>query len=304
MKYLMMSAAALALVACSQETSSAPEASESAAAPETAMTETMSASQSLDKALEAQTDEVKARYQYRNPKETLEFFGVEPGMTVLEALPGGGWYSKILVPYLGPEGALIGADYSMEMWPLFTGFATEEFLAERATWAADWPAQTEEWGIENGAPVSAFVFGSMPDDMAGAADAVLLVRALHNLSRFEDEGGFRTQALEEAFRVLKPGGVAGVVQHRAPADSSDEWADGSNGYLKESALIAAFEAAGFELVDTSEVNANPKDQPTEQDIVWRLPPTFGTSENNAELRAEMEAIGESDRMTLKFRKPE
>lgn len=258
----------------------------------------------LDGALAAQSVETKARYDARNPKQTLTFFGVEPGMTVVEALPGGGWYSKILLPYLGHDGELIGADYSMEMWPLFGGFATPEFIEKRKTWVTDAVEAAQEWRGEHGAKASAFVFGSMPEEMEGAADVVLFIRALHNLARFNDEGGFFDEALADAHAVLKPGGIVGVVQHRAPEGNSDEWASGDNGYLKQSWVIEQFEAAGFELVDSSEVNANPKDQPAEEDIVWRLPPTLGTSKDNPELMAQMKEIGESDRMTLKFRKPE
>ena len=112
-----------------------------------------------------------------------------------------------------------------------------------------------------------------------------------------------TKALGDMMTLLKPGGHVGVVQHRAPEDSPDEWATGDNGYVKQSAIVAAFEAAGFELAASSEVNANPKDQPTSDDFVWRLPPTLATSREDEELKAEMEAIGESDRMTLLFRKP-
>ena len=102
--------------------------------------------------------------------------------------------------------------------------------------------------------------------------------------------------------MLKDGGLVGVVQHRAPESASDEWANGSRGYLKQSAVIAMFEDAGFQLVARSEINANPKDQPGEEDIVWRLPPSLRTSQENPELREAMLAIGESDRMTLLFRK--
>ena len=131
------------------------------------------------------------------------------------------------------------------------------------------------------------------------------MRAMHNVSRFEDAGGYMTQAVSDAYRMLKPGGVVGVVQHRAPEGEPDEWAMGSNGYVKESRVIDAFEAGGFELLKTSEINANPKDVPRAEndDAVWRLPPTLGTSRDNPDLKAEMEAIGESDRMTLVFRKP-
>jgi predicted methyltransferase len=130
-----------------------------------------------------------------------------------------------------------------------------------------------------------------------------MLRALHHFNRLEDDGGYLTSALKDTYDVLKPGGVVGVEQHRAPAGNPDAWADGENGYLKQDAVIAAFTAAGFEFVATSEINANPKDQPTEQDFVWRLPPTLATSRDDPGLKARMEAIGESDRMTLKFRKP-
>lgn len=262
-----------------------------------------SARAELEAALLAQPDEVKARYQYRHPSQTVRFFDVKPGETVIEALPGGGWYSKILLDYLGPEGKLIGADYSVEMWPLFGGFATEEFVDGKRNWVETWTEQAAGWGVEDSAAIAAYQMGTMPDSLNGTVDTVLFVRALHNLTRFEDEGGFRTQSLNEAFRALKPGGIAGVVQHRAPEAASEEWADGSNGYVKTSEMVAAFEAAGFELVDSSEINANPKDEPSTDDIVWRLPPNLSTSGEDADKRAEMQAIGESDRMTLKFRKP-
>ncbi len=288
--------ACLALVACQPEPAGEPAASAAAPAP-------ITDAEALARVLEAQPDDVKARYAARHPAETIAFFGIKPGMTVVEGLPGGAWYSKILLPYLGQGGRLIGADYALEMYPNFS-FATEDFLAEQAKWAPNYIA----WGIdlagENGAGVSAFHFGSMPPQLAGTADAVLMVRALHNLARFEAEGGFLTEALGDAFRILKPGGTLGVVQHLAPEEMSDEFADGSRGYLKKSFVIAVVEAAGFEFVAESDINANPKDQPSEDDIVWRLPPTLGTSRDDPELRARLEAIGESNRMTLRFRKPE
>lgn len=257
----------------------------------------------LAKALAAQPEETQARYQYRHPQETLEFFGIAPGMVVMEALPGGGWYSKILLPYLGAEGQLLGADYSMDMYPLF-GFFSEERLKKQSTWVQDFPVEAKEWAGDDGAAVTAFSFGSMPDEMIGTADAVLFVRALHNLARFEKDGGFLTAALKNAHDVLKPGGIVGVVQHQARESMSDEWAGGQNGYLKQSFVIAKMEEFGFEYVGSSDINQNEKDQPTESDIVWRLPPSLATSRDNPELKAELEAIGESNRMTLTFRKPE
>jgi predicted methyltransferase len=255
----------------------------------------------LDAALAAQTAEVQARYGARHPGETLAFFGIEPGMTVYEALPGGGWYSRILLDYLGADGKLVGIDYAYAMYPMFN-FYDEDYLEAKKSWVESWPAQALGWRDDDDATVGAFLFGSMPEALAGQADAVLLVRALHNLARFEDEGGYLTTALQDIHRALKPGGVVGVVQHRAPEDADDAWADGSNGYLKRSFVVARFEQAGFELVAESDINRNPADQPGPDDYVWRLPPALHLNDANAARRAEYEAIGESDRMTLLFRK--
>ncbi len=255
--------------------------------------------------LDAQPDEVKARYRYRHPRETLEFFGIEPGMTIVEGLPGRGWYTKVLLPYLGGNGQLIGAAYSLEMYPLFS-FANEEFLAEQNAWLTDWPVEAEGWRGDDGATIGAFHFGSMPDDIVGTADAVFLVRVLHNLARFENagQGDFLTTALAESYAALKPGGIFGVVQHHADDDMPDDWADGSKGYLKKQFVIEQIEQAGFEFVAESDMNANDNDQPGTDDFVWRLPPTFATSRDDPDLKAQYEAVGESNRMTLKFRKLE
>jgi len=261
------------------------------------------ATASLEALLAAQPEEVRARYAHRHPQQTLEFFGVEPGMTVVEGLPGGGWYTRLLLPYIGTEGRLVGVNYPIDLWPNFS-FATEEFLATQSTWTVDFPVDAAEWGGEAGAPVSAFDFGAMPEDLAGTADVVLMVRALHNLARFSEQRDFLGEALGDSYAVLKPGGILGVVQHHARDEMPDAFADGSKGYLKKAFVIAVAEAAGFEFVAESDINANPKDQPGEDDIVWRLPPTLATSRDNPELGAELEAVGESNRMTLKFRKPE
>lgn len=272
-----------------------------AVAPATAMTDKADPAK-LRTVLAAQPAQVRARYAARNPAKTLAFFGITPGSTVVEALPSGGWYSKILIDYLGPDGQLIGVDYAQDMWPKF-GFFSDEFIAAKETWTTDWLKLAQEWRSERSAPISAAVFGRVPTAMHNSADAVLFIRALHNLNRFESDGGYLTMALKDAYNMLKPGGVLGIVQHEAPAERSDEFALGDKGYLKKAHVIESVRNAGFEYVGSRKFNANPKDQPGEKDIVWRLPPTLINSGEDAQLRAQMEAIGESNRMTLKFRKP-
>ncbi len=201
-------------------------------------------------------------------------------MTVVEALPGSCWYTKILLPFLGQDGHLIGDDYALDMYPKFD-FFNDEDLAKKKSWISDWTTEAESWRDDDSASVSAYVMGSMPDELAGTV-----------------------AALDDAYRALKPGGIVGVVQHLSNNDMPDEWADGANGYLKEGLVIARMEAAGFEFFSGSGINANDRDQPSEEDFVWRLPPTLASSDNDPELRVAMQAIGESNRMTLLFRKPE
>ena len=244
--------------------------------------------------------EDRARDKFRSPVQTISFFHVEPGMKVAEALPGAGWYSKILAQYLGSNGALHGINYNDDMWAMF-GFFTDERISEMASRTDKFPALIEGF-TDNGIAVSGFTFATAPSDAKGTLDRVLFVRALHNLNRFEEKAGTRTEALKVAYDLLKPNGLVGVVQHRAPESASDDWANGSRGYLKQSAVIKAFEAAGFELVMTSEVNANANDQPGPDDNVWRLLPGLNGSGDDREKRAQMSAIGESDRMTLLFKK--
>jgi predicted methyltransferase len=292
---LVIGALALVLFGCAKETPPPePAAAEPAAAAEP------SPSEKLDAILASQPEETKARYAHRHPKEMLEFFGIEPGMTVVDTLPGDFWYTGLLLDYLGPEGKVIAADYSAEMWTKFGEYSPPP--DEKKDWAAKYVAKVEPTRTEGDAAIAAFQYGSVPDDMAGTADVVLMVRAIHHFMRLEDKGGYMTKALADANKVLKPGGIVGVEQHRAPETNSNKSATGDQGYVKQSAVVAAFEKAGFELVEASEINANPNDKPTDKDIVWRLPPTLATSQKDPELKAKMEAIGESDRMTLKFRK--
>jgi len=251
--------------------------------------------------LAAQEDDVRARYKHRHPRETLEFFGIEPGMTVVDTLPGSVWYTGILLPYLGMEGKVIGASYAVDLWPLM-GYDSAEFLEGQKTWASDWTAKAESWGDVESADVSAFVFGSLPESMHGTADAVLFVRALHNMAYTTPDAKHMAVAIQDAHDILKSGGIVGIVQHHARDSMSDNWSDGSNGYLKKGYVMDAMKAAGFEFVAESDINANRKDAPTEEQYVWRLPPSYDGAKT-PEARAAVDAIGESNRMTLKFRKP-
>jgi predicted methyltransferase len=307
LKVFALTLMALLVVGCGQKESTSTPASASASAdtaPASAVAAPVeAAAASLDEILAAQSDEMKARYPFRHPKETLEFFGIVPGMTVVEVLPGGGWYSQILVPYLGQEGKLIGLDYDFSMWDNFD-WVNEGFLESRKQWPAKFKEDGQVWGGANGAEVVAYDMSSLPEELHGTADAVLFIRALHNLYRFEQNGEHLTLALTKAHQLLKPGGVVGVVQHALSEESPDEWATGEKGYLKQSQLIARMEAAGFEFVAESAINANPKDVPGTDDNVWRLPPSYSTSRNDEQLKQQYAAIGESNRMTLLFRKPQ
>lgn len=253
-----------------------------------------------------QVDELKSRYGARKPKETLEFFGIQPGMTVAEVLPGDGWYSKLLVPFLGKQGKLIAIDYPYAIWHHFN-WAKRDFITERKTWPASWEQKAnawyaDSWYTEHAAPVTAYAFDSIPEEINEQVDAVLFIRALHNLVRFEERGQFFTSSLTRTHDILKKDGLLCVIQHQAPDDKSDEWADGSRGYLKKADLIKKIEAFGFTFVKESDMHHNALDIPGDDDNVWRLPPALSTSQEDEALREKMKAIGESNRMTLLFKK--
>ena len=301
-KFLIVAGAAM-LCACGaatqpNEPSTKTTPSENA---DVAMEEPAGASASLDEILASMPEEAKARFPHRNPKETLEFFGVTLGMTVVDTTPGDIWYTSILAPYLGPDGTLIGADRPISVWEWFgPDYAPPAFLAERKNWTKTWPdRQAANFGT-NAAEFSAVAFGRVPEDMFGSADVVLMFRELHNIVAADPDGALVAQVLAEIHGLLKPGGVFGVVQHRAPSAASDAWASGENGYLKQATVISLIEAAGFFLEESSELNANMADRPTEADDVWRLPPTLDGAEDDEALKSAMIAIGESDRMTLRF----
>lgn len=306
-RYLTLTAiSALSLWACTatENQSAAPDIGADKAATDIAAPTSQTERVQLSDIISNQPEDVKQRYAARRPQETLEFFGLKPDMTVIEVLPGGGWYSRIISPYLGVDGQLIGADYSLPMWSEFGGFATPEFIKARQGWADKWQQDISAKLPAGSSGISAYTLATLPRELNGTVDMALLIRAMHNLARFNDKGAYLDKALSALHKTLKPGGIVGIVQHAAPPESDDKWADGNNGYLKEAYIIAAMEKAGFELAGRSDLNLNPRDIPSSTDNVWRLPPTLGTSKTDEELRARMEAIGESSRMTLKFIKPE
>ncbi len=253
----------------------------------------------LSTVLTSRSDEDRARDSARQPLETLRFFQIKPGMTIAEALPGGGWYTRILANYLGAEGTLYGVNYPDSLWHML-GYASPEFVAKRIAATKNFAAKVATF-TDNGIKARGFTFDTVPNEVEGTVDRVLLIRALHNLNRFQQEAGTLAQALTATHAMLTKDGLVGVVQHRAPESASEAWANGSKGYLDETAVIALFEEAGFALVTQSEINANPMDQPSGEDSVWRLPPSLRGNYDDEQSQA-MVAIGESDRMTLLFRK--
>jgi predicted methyltransferase len=233
----------------------------------------------------ARSEKNRARDVYRHPVQTLEFFGIRPTDTVVEIWPGGGWYTEILAPYLAPKGRLIVAA------PAGKG---SESLAKRLD------ADPALFGKVERANFPTVLGGT--GVAPGTADAVLTFRNVHNWGMGylrPDRKPYSEEAFAELFAMLKPGGVLGIEDHRLPEDASAE-REKSSGYIKVSTVRALAEKAGFQFVAASEVNANPKDTTDWKEGVWTLPPTFALGDTD---RAKYEAIGESDRMTLKFIKP-
>jgi predicted methyltransferase len=216
-----------------------------------------------------------ARDVYRHPYETLSFFGIKPTDTVVELSPGGGWYTEILAPYLAERGQLYAADGGS---PRFK-------------------AKMDSLGVYGKVRITPFDPGKGLLDIAppGSADAVLTFRNVHNWMG----AGKAQDVFDAAFKALKPGGVLGVEEHRLPAAVTQD-PKAPSGYVQEATVIKFAEAAGFKLAGRSEVNANPKDTADHPGGVWTLPPTYALKDRD---RAKYQAIGESDRMTLKFVKP-
>ena len=220
---------------------------------------------------------------YRHPQETLSFFGIRPDLQVLEILPGGGWYTEILAPYLKDDGLLAVASFGAEH-PNEYLRGIHIKMVEKFDGAPDIYGQVA-MGLFQGE-------GYLDDFEDDSFDMALTFRNTHNWIRF---GGIE-EVFQAIYRVLKPGGILGVVQHRAAA-GSDAKASAEQGYVPEAYLIRLLEDTGFELVDKSEINANPKDTRDYPEGVWSLPPSYRLGDQDRDKYTE---IGESDRMTMKF----
>ena len=289
---LLLGIASFALIACSGEssvdTANVEKAVQTAAADETVK-------EAVEVAIEAgsieavlagawRSDRNKARDAFRNPAETLAFFGVEPGQTVVEISPGrGAWYTEVLAPYIAAGGGTyIGATNGD---PEFNTAFLEKFGDE----AIFGQVQVGVLGGEGIEP--------------GTVDTVLTFRNIHNWMR----GNTEADVFANAYAALKPGGVFGVIEHRLPSGAEQD-PQGGSGYVHQDYAIALGEAAGFQLAGTSEINANPKDTADHPFGVWTLPPaSFAGNDDNPAPEgfdaAAYKAIGESDRFTLKFVKP-
>jgi predicted methyltransferase len=274
----MKSRAAFLLVAASLASCAPAPAPEQSAPQQAVLAEAIAAP--------IRTEANRARDLYRHPYETLAFFGVDTDDTVVEIWPGGGWYTEILAPYLASGGGTL-------------------YLA-----APDWgrggitKLQQANAAVYGGLRLADFpVFdGKAAEIPAGSADVVLTFRNVHNWRmgyRRDDKQDYSALAFQQIYAMLKPGGVLGIVDHRLPESASDE-RERNSGYIKVSTVRRLAEQAGFRLDASSEINANPKDTTEWPDGVWTLPPSLALKDQD---RAKYLAIGESDRMTLRFVKP-
>lgn len=309
MRIMIVASLALALVACNgataqlkdgmnkagQEAATSAEASAKASADKSkADLEAGASAKVMEQALTvaaenpARSEQNIARNKYRHPVETLNFFGIKPDMTVVEIWPGGGWYTEVLAPVL-VDGHLIAASFApkTDQPDHYTNRIYNNF-EERLKNDPLFSKNVHSGMLQPGVKVDIGAEGS--------ADMVLTFRSLH---------GFITQGImdeifAESYKVLKPGGIFGVVEHRAKeAEDMDVMEIAKTGYVPTSYVIERAEAAGFELVEASEINANPKDTADHPEGVWTLPPSLKLGDTDREKYLE---IGESDRMTLKFRK--
>jgi predicted methyltransferase len=239
--------------------------------------------------------ENKARDPWRHPAQTLTFWGLKPGQTVIELSPGGGYWTEILAPYAKATGGVYvttGADLD-----------NPNLSAGAKAGRANFEKKFGDPAVYGTVRVVNFGPQAKPLGPPNSADLVFTSRNVHN---FLYQQGMLDKVLKDAFDVLKPGGFLGVEEHRAEAGK--EKPGHTDGYVSEATVIAAAQKAGFKLAGRSEINANPKDTKDHPFGVWTLPPSRNTAPNGQPPnpsfeRVKYDAIGESDRMTLRFVKP-
>jgi len=235
------------------------------------------------------SEENRARDRYRHPVQTLTFFGIRPGMTVVELNPGGGWYTEVLAPALGRDGKLIVTIRDPEGDPEYYGTRQAQEMLTRIE------ENSEVYGNVETVVWDPAAEEPQPLAEPGTVDAVVTFRNFHGWIR----RGQAEAVIQAVFEALEPGGIFGVVQHRAPEGAvTANWVE--KGYVPEAALISLIEAGGFEIEGRSEINANRFDTKDYPEGVWTLPPTYRLGDQD---RQRYSQIGESDRMTLKFVKP-
>jgi predicted methyltransferase len=244
----------------------------------------------LDKALagDHRSAENRARDKWRHPKETLEFFGFRQDMTVMEVWPGGNaWYTEILAPALRENGRLVLASWDPKATSDYVKRNSKK-LAEKLAARPELYDKVTVTGLQHPGALK-----PVPD---GSVDMVLTFRNVH--SWMEDDGVL--PMFKAMHAALKPGGILGVTEHRAPEDKPQD-PKAESGYVRTDYVVDLAKQAGFELIGQSDINANPKDTKDHPNGVWSLPPSLQGGDTD---RDKYVAIGESDRMTLRFRKPE
>ena len=227
------------------------------------------------------------RDAYRHPAETLAFFHVGPHMKVGEYAPGGGWYSRLLGHYLGGEGELVGL-YANPLNATSDAERQDRIRAAAAGFGEEVAGYTG-LAADN---FSGMTLETIPDDQKGTFDRILVIRSLHGITR----AGIADTEIRAMRELLKDNGYLGVVQHRAKADAPWSYANGTKGYLRQQDVVDFMRLNGFDLVASSEINANPMDSADHEGGVWEMPPVQSTK------RADLADKGESDRMTLLFKK--
>jgi len=237
---------------------------------------------------EHRSAEYRARNEFRHPGETLEFFGIQPNMNVVEISPGGGgWYTEILAPYLKDNGKYYAGGNDPDSDSKYQVKNAKKYKKKLS----------KDPQLYSKVIVTVF---SPPEKLAaapvGSADMVVTFRNTHNWMGTDNNDKAAMQAM---YSYLKPGGVLGLVQHRGDAEKAQD-PKAESGYIREDLVIKLAESVGFSLEAKSEINANPKDTKDHPKGVWSLPPALSDGDKNRETYLK---IGESDRMTLRFRKP-